>query len=991
MANIYVPNIIITQDYDLINKIMESDYLDTTQQFEESKAILLSTRQNKYVYTLEHSLNFNGSDSKITLKILDTDNDFENKFFNEGFMKMLMNEHLTNYIKNKENIGEFGKYFSKTLNSQIRIYVAYGIGNELANWSNPIACVLFGANVELANNGVRTYTYEFLPEVNYFFRYQTIEADKFHPNENISLAFGGGYTRTLVEQFVPKPDYKKVSLNIKSVLTKFAAKVTNVKESNVIALIPDIDEKNFNVSPATTTKTESRVTDALAVPRNDSVSLGPGGDEGNPFTIHTNEDLKAITFYTTNFEGMTAKLSSINVIKTLIKDKFVSTFLKESVLSEINTNLIEEKQKNQKSNRELQSKINELDKKILGITRDIFKLESVTSSNPDYAKNQRLIEGANFVRNNLINERTGYSNSIILNSDSIKNIENNVGINERTKAKFSPQTIKKELTEKVPGITLSLASTADPNGSTELPDWFKTIHKIFFGIARLMGNGVNITPNISYESDTRFLKLFKKHGLIADQTVPCVIIGDRQMVLDYIYKNQIPIDKNSNQKSKFNINKEDPLYSILTSDQYLIDLRNIVLKKKNNSSFNEMLLLDELSIDKDISKTIEALTIVNDIPIFLNNFKNSNVLSYSVKNTENYMTATRMGVLQNRYKTLLSQLNPELLSKILESGDLLEKDGLTPSQLAETLFNDSVNWLKSENLVDSAGQKLSSNVLNVFNKVEELDELLTPEDSATYGSKGRRQPVLTDALNGKYDKPEFRVPTKAFMGGYREETSDNNPAFINKYKELKDAYSSLGDQDKKIVDFLNKIREQNRSKPIIFTNSQENITLMNALLQSKLSEQNEHTDQFRKGIYKYGPIKTESLEPLAETIILMNAANISTDNTQVDSVPGRYMPDQNFILGKITEYAMKYFVEVSLKTLPFFYLSNYRTIFQPAFFYSKKINISNYLNFNSIDFFSGEYRITGFKHVITTRECYSEFLLNKGQALAENLKESNGK
>ena len=46
--------------------------------------------------------------------------------------------------------------------------------------------------------------------------------------------------------------------------------------------------------------------------------------------------------------------------------------------------------------------------------------------------------------------------------------------------------------------------------------------------------------------------------------------------------------------------------------------------------------------------------------------------------------------------------------------------------------------------------------------------------------------------------------------------------------------------------------------------------------------------------------------------------------------------------------------------------------------------------FNSIDFFSGEYRIIGFKHVITTRECYSEFLLNKGQALAENLKESNG-
>jgi hypothetical protein len=29
------------------------------------------------------------------------------------------------------------------------------------------------------------------------------------------------------------------------------------------------------------------------------------------------------------------------------------------------------------------------------------------------------------------------------------------------------------------------------------------------------------------------------------------------------------------------------------------------------------------------------------------------------------------------------------------------------------------------------------------------------------------------------------------------------------------------------------------------------------------------------------------------------------------------------------------------------------------------------------DFFSGEYVITGYRHVMTTGECYSEFLLNK--------------
>ena len=94
MADIFVPNIIITQDYNLIKKIMESKYLDVAQKFDESKAILLSNRQNKYVYGLEHSINFNGADSKILLKIIDTDSDFENKFFNETFLEKILNDYL---------------------------------------------------------------------------------------------------------------------------------------------------------------------------------------------------------------------------------------------------------------------------------------------------------------------------------------------------------------------------------------------------------------------------------------------------------------------------------------------------------------------------------------------------------------------------------------------------------------------------------------------------------------------------------------------------------------------------------------------------------------------------------------------------------------------------------------------------------------------------------------------------------------------------------
>ena len=83
---------------------------------------------------------------------------------------------------------------------------------------------------------------------------------------------------------------------------------------------------------------------------------------------------------------------------------------------------------------------------------------------------------------------------------------------------------------------------------------------------------------------------------------------------------------------------------------------------------------------------------------------------------------------------------------------------------------------------------------------------------------------------------------------------------------------------------------------------------------------------------------------------------------------------------------MRNFVQVSIKTLPFFYLSNYRVIGQPSLLYSKKVNISNYVNQSIFDFFSGNYTILGFKHVITTKECYSEFILTKSQALGGEVK-----
>lgn len=978
MANIYVPNIIITQDYNLINKIMESDYLDTTQNFEESKAILLSTRQNKYVYSLEHSINFQGTDSKIILKILDTDNNFENNFFNESFFEMMMNEQVTNFIKSNDKISEFGNYFSKALNSQIRIYIAYGIGNELANWSNPIACTLFGANIDLANNGIKTYTYEFYPEVNYFFKYQTIDADPNNITENLNITFGEGLARTKVDYVVNKSEYKKVTKNISNILKKYAAKVTNTSESNVICLIPDIDDfvKNPIVSsiPVPEIKDMGDVVGTVLEGVYEAGKYYLTGETSNFVTtaiVDWNNDFSVIEFYRQYFKNIEGnKNNAVNCTTIVLKNKFKFTRLKEDVLSEINSKLAKAKSTASQSSLEDQELINKLEDELTQLNNEKNELEESLRFWSGGSKSERKKQRLEKVKSQ-IDEKTSKLSEARENKASVDNIYKKKvsrlqtevavagavaeGINsilsgpDKPIGTFSKDKLAPD--QLINTITLSMVATPDPSISKDsnkpsIPDWYKAIQNVFTGIASLYNKGNSyVVPHISYESDAKFLKLFHKYGLISDPTIPCVIVGERQMVLDYIYKNQIPINKILDLKSKFSINKEDKLFKILNDQQYAIDLKNIIMKKKNSSSFSEKIILDELAYGVKLTDILNEYTESEDIPIFLNNFKNSNILSYSLKNTENYMTATRSGVFQNRIKTLFSQLSDDKLQTILNRSGLIIKDGITPIELARTLFRDSVGLLTERDL--QLQDQVSNEVRTAFNLQLQLDKLSI--ELAGFGM----------------DKA---------MGIYKDSEVEQN--LKNKYSSLREKYDQsikgLSGKEKRIYDLLDQNKDSNL-KNIIFSNSQENITVLNALLQFEI-------------LGKHKSIPKQDVMPLADLIILMNASKVDSGISQVEILPGLYLPNQNFILGKITEYAMRYFIEISIKTLPFFYLSNYRVISQPALLYSKKVNISNYNNDKIFDFFSGDYRIFGFKHVITTKECYSEFILSKANALGSELK-----
>ena len=45
----------------------------------------------------------------------------------------------------------------------------------------------------------------------------------------------------------------------------------------------------------------------------------------------------------------------------------------------------------------------------------------------------------------------------------------------------------------------------------------------------------SVKPSMSFETNIKWLKVFKKFNLIENEEIPCLIIGDRGLILHYLY------------------------------------------------------------------------------------------------------------------------------------------------------------------------------------------------------------------------------------------------------------------------------------------------------------------------------------------------------------------------------------------------------------------------------------------------------------------------
>ena len=238
---IFTPNIIITKSSEFIQKFMAGDKLSDISSDAINDTLVFLNKQNRYVYSLEHSNGFGQSDMGITLKILDSDGDFENQFLNETFYEKLMVRKIDDYLKSSLPGREFQNYFQSIIGSNLKIYVTYGIGDNLNNWSDPIVCTLVTADIDVGNTGLRKYTYKFQAIPNNFFN-PAPQKDESDPNTNdyLNLAIANISVDVVSNSYKPK----EATLNVKNILTKFCSKISHTPLGNVVVLLPDFD-KNF--------------------------------------------------------------------------------------------------------------------------------------------------------------------------------------------------------------------------------------------------------------------------------------------------------------------------------------------------------------------------------------------------------------------------------------------------------------------------------------------------------------------------------------------------------------------------------------------------------------------------------------------------------------------------------------------------------------------------------------------------------------------------
>jgi hypothetical protein len=578
----------------------------------------------------------------------------------------------------------------------------------------------------------------------------------------------------------------------------------------------------------------------------------------------------------------------------------------------------------------------------------------------------------------------------------------------------------------------------DSSVNPGFPDFYDALNKIDKGIKSTIKTIDNFI--ITTETNIKLLSFWKSKGLIKDASIgKCIIFGPEQMISEYLYRNYIPLENaaasidqsfnllqgefkpslpiynNYDSLYSFDNNKRNNVASILLDNNYGSELLELMSKRKTSSNFFEQINIDELAVNGDsyqervveLFKTKNGILELFEIPVFLNNFTNANVLNIQYANSETYLGGVQVAISNN--------FNNAYLASIANNANKVNIGGLNLS----SVFDEYAKILKTYNLDK---QKIKQVLTQQFylakqqNIKLELDQYnITGGEITGFGLMTGvsispinllKPNIFTQLINIKPSpkpiKPEGTT-LQFFESVFVDFLGVVDPVFESKDQMEARLSRELGFKfiDQNTVEVVLKSFQSSvglRFDNLIFKN-QGNINLDSLLLAYAASNLNGPVKQRELDSTKIKSItgkifiegqgleisKQEEYFNLANMMFtLFDIRTLDDDKGLQNGVvfkPKQFGLSQENIAAELWNALNSQQIKLNIKTLPFFHLATYRLLnFKPCFLFSKQvtpININSTNNSTNLDFFSGLYNIAAIKHVINTRECYSQFMLQK--------------
>jgi hypothetical protein len=878
MAKVLIPNIFITNRYDTIKEFfLNPEKKFTTSELPSSDGSLLITpKKNKYLQSFDYSFNYSQQSKGplLVLEFVDTDGKFEEEFLIKPYDALKSQIHSA-INKNNEAVEAAVSKLKEINRTEIvrqledlnslfaivdRIYVSFGEGTDLGDWSDPLAFTVIGRKIDVPANGLKKYKFTFVPSVNALFR-PRLKFNQESPNpereffflDNSYVSIGG-----LIPYFYPR-NYDTINI-LYNLLEDYISKITLVNSRNIIGILPQIYENN-------------------------GAGIGNFG------------------------------LGIENALENLFNIKVVTA-------------------------KEYSDKFSDISKK-------------VNTSPPLFGK------------------------------------------------QVSEEYEQRKNSNKFYSIT---ADILDTKINPKLPNWQSPFDKINVGLKSLLNLSTDNDFTLIQETNVRLLKFWQELGLIQDASKPCIIFGPERMIYEWLHVMMIPGETDALTAAALEevrpsvdlaqtLNDNDrvqKIYNILNDSTYKLQYASKLKKNKSSSLFKEKIIVDEFALKSknnfisEYFNTNSKLAELLDIPVFTNNIKNSNVLDIQLQNDEVYFNSIRIAIEKDYAKYFLTQISENIKNisiKGINIGDLGEKYNFIIRRLKGTdrpsdEFNVPFDPVSDFEIV----KKILIQQLYIAKRDEiqfkNIDDLLRLQ------IKRKLIPYTTDIEF--WDYPD---PTNSREQKYRLQTpEDIEKEIIDKVKidkfykisEYRDlllrfnfileSFGRLMIKDPTSLDFTKLL--------IAYAAYASDLVKVNFnSIESSNKNINENFKPIEKleEYFKYATL-------MMNMFVIPGVQDVVSRNQIITFKPKDFGLSQSNLLSELASHISNNAYLLNIKTLPFFQISTYKDLFyKPCILLSKKVLLESPVKSSKddSDFFTGVYNILGFRHVITTRDCYSQFLLYK--------------